>query len=123
MDILSSGDTVSELFLLLSGTAEVISPDPAAAARHPAAVAPQGDSLQAVALGYASEEEGWPAAFGMASSRGSGVSGDIALNPNSPISMDVSGVRRPVEEGSVMVRQGCCGMERVCREGEQFSCT
>ena len=34
VDILSSGDTVSELFLLLSGTAEVISPDPAASAQN-----------------------------------------------------------------------------------------
>lgn len=45
VDILSSGDTVSELFLLLSGTVEVISPDPAATTQPSAHVAPQGDAL------------------------------------------------------------------------------
>ncbi len=51
MDILSSGDTVSELFLLLSGAVEVVSPDPAATTQPSARVAPQGDSLAQASLG------------------------------------------------------------------------
>lgn len=149
MDILSSGDTVSELFLLLSGTAEVISPDPAGSARQAAAVAPQGDSQAQAVPDYLSGDEGGSGGYqssgsgnyggsyghagGSATGQGGGpafhqmrgMSGDgggsggeansgafpgldtgsysdVRLNPNSPISMDVSGVRRPVQEGSVL---------------------
>ena len=111
VDILSSGDTVGELFLLLGGTAEVISPDPSATAQQAAQVAPQGDSLAQGVPDYRSDGEVaadmleprhpfWSSGAGPASAA------DIRLNPNSPISTDVSGVRRPVAEGSVLVRGG-----------------
>lgn len=51
VDILSSGDTVSELFLLLSGAVEVVSPDPGATSQPSAHVAPQGDCLAQASLG------------------------------------------------------------------------
>ena len=131
MDILSSGDTVSELFLLLSGTAEVISPDPTASAQHRAGLVPQGDSL-AQSVPRWPGEEGPASSLSSTSSSSSGgglpggdqlggeqgqqhpfwgsSSGDIQLNPNSPISMDMAGIRRPVEEGSVLVSTAatCC---------------
>ena len=53
VDILSSGDTVSELFLLLSGTAEVVSPDPAATAARASSLEPQGDSQAQVRAWWA----------------------------------------------------------------------
>jgi hypothetical protein len=113
VDILSSGDTVSELFLLLSGTAEVISPDPSASARHASQLAPQGDSLAAALADAVSDAEG--EIYEQTGNRGSSVSGEDArpvwsaasgearLSPNSPISADLAGMRSPVSEGTVLV--------------------
>ncbi|PSC71927.1 potassium channel SKOR [Micractinium conductrix] len=112
VDILSSGDTVSELFLLLSGTAEVVSPDPAATAARASSLEPQGDSqAQSVPDGYATDDYAalphpfWGDGSGSAGSLlGSSVA-DVRLNPNSPISMELPAAlsrRRPVEEGSIL---------------------
>lgn len=136
VDILSSGDTVSELFLLLSGTAEVISPDPTASAQHRAGLVPQGDSLARSAPRWPGEEGPAPGPSSTSSaSSGGGLpggdqlggeqdqqhpfwgssSGDIQLHPNSPISMDMVGIRRPVEEGSALVSTAatCCPARRM----------
>lgn len=113
---MSCGDTVSELFLLLSGTAEIISPDPAASARHAATVGPQGDGrAQAQTAAEATEgyqsggDELWGQSFAASSDASwaaSGIPGldmaaDVHLNPNSPISMDLAGMRRPVQASGV----------------------
>jgi hypothetical protein len=41
-------------------------------------------------------------------------SGDIQLNPNIPISMDMTGIRRPVEEGSVLVSFAAACLCKPC---------
>ena len=97
--------------------------DAAAAAAAAAAALETGPTraLQSVPDGYATDDYAalphpfWGDGSGSAGSLlGSSVA-DVRLNPNSPISMELPAAlsrRRPVEEGSILVR-GCRGWVEV----------
>lgn len=113
VDILSSGDPVGELFVLLSGTAEIIAPDPSAASAAQLAhqTAQQGGRVAQGMPSY--HPDNVQAAAGELGPDSADVDNSLTQTfwspgspkpggSKSPITKEVSGVRRPVAGGSVL---------------------